>query len=197
MKRAGRVEQTESEKAFETFLSVNNLPFQRIERQAVRTPDYLVQVGDLKLIFEVKQLDEDENFGMVSTHTVGDHIRHKIARAHDQVKWGANQGIPSILLVYNNLDPMHMFGTEDHDFLHAMYGEHTVDINKSTGKITDSYYGDNQSLHENRDSFSAIGRLAPISGKLTVKLFESAYARVKVPFDLLPPCFDVQLVKLR
>jgi hypothetical protein len=43
-----------------------------------------------------------------------------------KVQYGAKQGIPSVLLVYNNLDPLHLFGTEDHDFIAAMYGEYTL-----------------------------------------------------------------------
>ena len=53
---------------------------------------------------------------------MGDHIRSKIAEARRQVQYGAKQGIPSVLLVYNNLDPIHLFGTEDQDFISAMYG---------------------------------------------------------------------------
>ena len=32
---------------------------------------------------------------------MGDHIRSKIAEARGQVQFGARQGIPSVLLVYN------------------------------------------------------------------------------------------------
>jgi hypothetical protein len=153
------------------------------------------------LLFEVKELAEDENFKtvprQVSSRTVGNHIRRRIDRASRQVQFGADQGIPSILLIYNNLDPMHLFGTEDTDFDAAMRGEHTVLIDTSTGKIKDSFHGLNRSLTADKNtSFSALGHLHPWSGKLTVTLFENVHAKVPVPYELLPPCFEAKRVQV-
>jgi hypothetical protein len=50
--------------------------------------------------------------------------------------------------VYNNLDPLHIFGTEDLDFIAAMYGEPTVLLSQNTGDVVDSFHGRNQSLRE-------------------------------------------------
>jgi hypothetical protein len=50
---------TKSEEVFENFLTLNNILFQRIEEvkeKASHRPDYLVQVGNSELIFEVKEL---------------------------------------------------------------------------------------------------------------------------------------------
>src|SRR5450755_4640545 len=65
--------------------------------------------------------------------TPGDHVRRIIDRSKKQIQYGAAQGIPSILLIYNSLDPVFQnFGTEDHDFTAAMYGEYTILIDKNT-----------------------------------------------------------------
>jgi len=94
---------TTSELQFEKFLDENRLSFERVEEQQTPRPDYLVQIADAKVLFEVKEISEDENFTMeplkVGSRTVGDHIRSKIAEARRQVQYGAKQGIPSVLVI--------------------------------------------------------------------------------------------------
>jgi len=192
---------TTSELEFEKFLSENALTFHRIVEQSTPRPDYLVQIGDLKVLFEVKEISEDENFTTeplkVYRRTLGDHIRAKIGEARRQVQYGAKQGIPSVLLIYNNLDPIHLFGTEDQDFISAMYGAYTVVLDRESMKAVDHFHGRNKSLGEAKNtSFSAVGRLYPVHGKLEVTLFENAFAKVKLPFDVLPSCFDVKRVSI-
>ena len=192
---------TTSELEFEKFLTENALPFQRVEEQPTPRPDYLVQIADLNVLFEVKEITEDENFTTgpmkVYGRTMGDHIRAKIGEARRQVQYGAKQGIPSVLLVHNNLDPIHLFGTEDQDFISAMYGAYTLLLDREKMKVVDSFHGRNQSLGVAKNtSFSAVGRLYPVRGKLEVTLFENAFARVKLPFDALPSCFEVKRVNI-
>jgi hypothetical protein len=190
---------TASEAALEAFLTENRLAFQKVQEGGERKPDYLVEMKGLKLLFEVKELAEDDNFQVqkgvfqASSRTIGDHIRRKIAKARKQVQFGANQGIPSILLIYNNIDPEHLFATEDHDFITAMYGEYTVVLDRESPQIVNSYYGENNWLREGKNtSFSALGRLRPIEGKWMITFFENAFAKVKLPYDALPPCFEVK-----
>ena len=203
---------TSSEEAFERFLAENNLAFERIKEGSSPRPDYLVKVGEFKLVFEVKELAEDSDFRTINdpsspvirvhSRIVGDYVRRKIEDKHTrkQIKFAASQGFPAILLLYNNLDPLHLFATEDHDFLHGMYGELTILINKHTRQVEgDPFCGRNRSVSEDKNtSFSAVGRLAPIlrSGKMTVTLFENAFAKVRLPYEQLPPCFEVRHVEL-
>lgn len=60
---------------------------------------------------------------------MGDHVRAKINEARKQVKVALNNRSPGILLIYNNLGPREAFGTEQHDFIAAMYGGPTVVFN--------------------------------------------------------------------
>ena len=187
---------TKSEEVFENFLRENNLEFKKIQEESSPRPDYLVEVSDLRLVFEVKELGEDENFKTepfaVSSRIVGEHIRKKISGARKQIQFAAKQGLPSILLIYNNIDPMHLFGTEDHDFIDAMYGEYTLLLDKKTRTIVDAFQGRNQSLTGKKNtSFSAVGRLSPCTGKITVTLFENVFSKVKIPYEKLPSCFDL------
>lgn len=193
---------TKSEEVFEDFLSRHQLPSEPIPVADSPRPDYLVTCGTIKVVFEVKELSEDENFSnelmKVSSRIVGDHVRSKIAEARKQIQWGAAQGIPTVLLIYNNLDTVfHMFGTEDHDFLCAMYGEYTLLLDKATGERRGQFYGRNQSLAEQKNtSFSALGRLSPVSGEMKVTLFENAFAKLPMAYDELPSCFDIRRVNI-
>lgn len=198
---------TKSEELFEKFLDANHVPFEKIKEDSTPRPDYLVSIGDLKLVFEIKELAEDEKFGVVKdpalphikshSRTIGNHVRRRIEGSKKQIQFGANQGIPSILLIYNNLDPvLQMFGTEDMDFITAMYGEITILINRDTGEASESFHGRNQLLQQNKNtSFSAVGRLCDRGGEITVTLFENIFAELKIPYELLPSCFEVKRVK--
>jgi hypothetical protein len=181
---------TTSELAFESFLGENSLTFEKIEEakeDGARRPDYLVQIGDIKLMFEIKGL----NFAG-GNRTIGDHVRRTINEARGQVRYATEQGIPAILLVYNNLDQLFSSGIEDHDFETAMYGERTLLLDPGTGSTVDAFHGQNQSMREAWNTeFGAIGRLSRGSERMIVTLFENVFAQVKVPFEKLPTCFDV------
>lgn len=193
---------TKSEEVFEKFLACNDVRFEKIVEiyeAAAHRPDYLVTLGNLQLVFEIKELSRDDNFGVVNhSRTRGDHIRRAIQGARKQIQYGANKGIPSILLIYNSIDPVFQsFGTEDGDFITAMYGELTLIIDRNTKQASKSFYGKNQSLQELKNtSFSAVGRLSDRGGKATATLFDNVFSKVKIPYENLPPCFDFQRVEV-
>jgi hypothetical protein len=45
-------------------------------------------------------------------------------------------------------------------------------------------------------SFGAGGHLCDRGGKTTVTLYENVFAKVTIPYDQLPPCFDVPCIKV-
>jgi hypothetical protein len=202
---------TKSEEVFERFLALNSLSFEKIEEvneTAAFRPDYLVLLGDVRLVFEVKELTEDQNFGVVkdplrphirmNSRTVGDHVRSRIQGARKQIQYGVDQGFPSILLIYNNIDPVWQdFGTDDMDFRAAMYGQLTVLIDKQSRETSELFQGRRDQLQERKNtSFGAVGRLADRGGAPTVTLFENVYAKLPVPYESLPSCFDVRRVEV-
>ena len=144
---------------------------------------------------ELKELDD-----VPASRKLGQHIRRKIGSAKKQIQFGANQGLPSILLLYNSFGD----GIEDIDFMTAMYGELTVDVKKSTLKMAgEPYHGRNNKLSKtDNTSFSAVERLSlnhrakSQSDKLAITLFENAFSKVKVPWEHLPSCFDVRRVEI-
>jgi hypothetical protein len=199
---------TKSESLFEEFLTINNPAFGKIEEDTSPRPDYLVSVGGIEIIFEVKELAEDENFGVVkdpayphiksASRTLGDHIRRRIESSKKQIQFGARQGIPSVLLIYNNIDPVFQdFGTEPMDFTAAMYGAYTILLNRETRASSDWFNGKDQMLQKSKNtSFSAVGHLCDRGGKMTVTLYENVFANVKIPYSQLPACFDVPRIEV-
>lgn len=199
---------TKSESLFEEFLTVNNLPFKKIEVDATPRPDYSISVGCSEIIFEIKELAEDENYGVVKdpahphiksdSRTVGDHVRRRIESSKKQIQFGARQGIPSVLLIYNNIDPVFQdFGTEPMDFTAAMYGAYTILLDRETRAASDWFNGKDQMLQESKNtSFSAVGHLRDNGGKAVVTLYENVFAKIKIPYKQLPTCFDVPRIEV-
>ena len=187
-----------AEALFESFCDNHAVSWESVPTGKAPTPDYIISLDGQNLYFEVKQIDEDCDFQMskgVSSRAVGAHVRQKISDSKKQVQVGSRLGAPSILLVYNNLDPMQAFGTEQHDFLAAMYGEMTVALKDS--RIVDSYYGRNSSLRDDRNtSFSAVGHLRHSDAGPIVKLYENAFARIPLNVVSLPACFEVVYVEV-
>jgi hypothetical protein len=187
---------TQSELLFEQFLQFHGLPFERVPEGADRRPDYRINLTETSLFFEVKELTKDDDYTRTpcvgSCRKVGDHIRAKISQAREQIQFGRKKGFPSILLLFNALDPSQMFGTEAHDFRAAMYGDWTLDISCETGAIQNAYHGRNASFREDRNtSFGAVGLLQWRSGTICITLHENFHALVPVPFASLPTCFEV------
>ncbi|SRR5712691_7114441 len=199
---------TKSEELFENFLSANKLQFEKIKVENTPRPDYLVSAGRLQLVFELKELAEDDSFDVVKdpafphirshSRTMGDHVRSRIERSRKQIQFGAERGIPSVLLIYNSVDPVfQMFGTEPMDFTAAMYGEYTILLDRQTRAASDMFNGKNQLLQQNKNtSFSAIGHLCDRGGKTTVTLFDNVFAKVKIAYDQLPPCFEMPRIEV-
>ncbi len=165
---------TESETLFQQFLIVHGLPFTRVPVASTPRPDFSVgaYTGWGPLLFEIKEITADCNFATdrfsVSTRVIGDHIRSKIRESNKQIKYGADLGIPSILIIYNALDTnFHAFGSEDHDFQTAMLGEVTLEIGIVSGALVNVKNGRNRSLREKHNtSFSAVGHLAPVKQRV-------------------------------
>lgn len=186
---------TESEVLFEQFCATHGLAAERIETGDDKSPDYLVRLNDVPVYFEIKQIDADASFkgrnGGGSSRIIGNHVRARIHEARKQLQGPSKQGAPSVLLVYNNLDPLQTFGTEEHDFITAMYGEWTVRIKDNA--IVDSFLGKRARLQPAMNtSFSAVGHLRRTPSGASVLLYENLHARHPLDYSTLPQCFEVK-----
>lgn len=191
---------TTAETVFEEFCNSNNIPWERIPESASPAPDYKAYLNGELVFIEVKQIDKDDDFNGetgVSSRTVGSHVRRKVEEARKQLQAVSSHDAPAVLFIYNNLDPLQMFGTEPHDFIAAMYGEMTVVLNKKENRITDSYYGRNRSFREDKNtSFSAVGCLYQSKEGPTVRIYENVFAKSQINFSSLPDCIEVTRVDL-
>jgi hypothetical protein len=196
---------TKSEELFEAFLTANGIAFSRIEEvkeAGAKRPDYLVELDGASMIFEVKQLGDDDAAAQAQltgawSSTPGNALRRLITRSKKQIQFGANQGFASILLVYNNTDPVFQSrGTDAFDFRTAMYGELTMLIDKQANASSEFFHGRKSGLQEDKNtSFSAVGHLCHRGGTTTVTLWENAYAKLPLPFDRLPSCSPFNVLK--
>ncbi len=124
-------------------------------------------------------------------------MRAKIGEARLQLQPVARSGVPTMLLIYNALDPFQAFGTEPHDFLAAMYGDLTVSIDLSSRRAGKPFHGRNRAMGENKNtSFSAVGGLYARGESLSVVLYENVFARNPLDYGALPACFGARRVEL-
>lgn len=184
---------TKGDTLFEEFCKSNNIRCAKIPECEQHTPDYSVVLNGATVFVEVKQIDEDVDFTAASgSRTTGAHVRAKINDARDQVKAVLNQRVPAILLIYNNLDPLQMFGTQPHDFIAAMYGERTAAFNRDN-RTKGFYHGRNQSFRKDKNtSFSAVGSIYQAKTGPTVLIYENIYAEHRLDFSSLPDCIETQ-----
>jgi hypothetical protein len=188
---------TKGELAFERFCSANRIPCERIDNGPTSTPDFRIQFGTAAVFVEVKDIEEDENFGQVQRRTHGSHVRAKIEEARVQLQPLARAGFPTILVIFNTLDPFQAFGTEPLDFMAGMYGELHAQLDKSTKQIRYFLRGKNKSFRADKNtSFSAVCGLYTRDGRLSLTLYENVFAKTPLNFDTLPSCFDFQRIVL-
>jgi hypothetical protein len=187
---------THSELLFERFLSEHAIPFRPIPVGPGKTPDYGVTIAGAQIVFEVKEIVADRAWGDDVVHggTVGERIRQKINASKGQMQAASREGKPTVLLIFNNYDPLQLSGTENHDFEHVMYGAYTLRIDRDTREIVDRFHGDGKSFQNSKNtSFSALARLREEGreASITVTIFENIHAAVPIDYSTLPRCFEV------
>jgi hypothetical protein len=189
---------TVSEVAFEEFCRANGFAHHKIDEGPEPTPDYQMTIHGVTVFVEVKQIDQDEDFSATQgSRSPGPHIRAKINQARHQIRAHCEAGHPAILLVYNNLDPRQLFGTESHDFLAAMYGDLTVFVSRTQGALPGVFHGRNSSFRPGKnETFSAVGWLYRTQDGVCIRLYENAYAKVPLNYDALPPAIQFNRVEV-
>lgn len=191
---------TESECLFEAFCTHHGLPWEPIETDTTSRPDYRLMVGDVTIAVEIKQLDElaGLNPNGVSSRTPGDHVRAAIKSARHQIRWADQSGMPGLLIIYNARDPMQLFGTEEHDFTTAMYGELTANVSTVTGRRSPIFHGKNARLRNDDNMwFSGVGHLVRCGhGPPSLTVYENVHATRALPFEQLAPYVEVKRIEI-
>ena len=117
--------QTVGEAAFERFCDrAPGYECRRVKPGPGKTPDYIVRIGDQKIIAEVKEVGREINEGKV-----GDAVRRMIHKANRQLKALTEERYPGICVLY---DPFSLFqDSGPMGSVHiraAMYGYHTLGL---------------------------------------------------------------------
>ncbi|MFN9030507.1 MAG: hypothetical protein ACK54C_13755 [Betaproteobacteria bacterium] len=95
------------------------------------------------------------------------------------------------MLVYNNLDPLQMFGTGQHDFLTAMYGDLTIYGSNQNGRSSGLVHGRNQAFRGDKNTtFSVVGWLHRVDSGMAVHIYENMYATTPLDLAALPKCLS-------
>jgi hypothetical protein len=193
------MKRTISENLFENFCIHHKLNYQRVAENTDKTPDYHLRFGEITVAVEIKQIESLEGFnpGGVSSRTAGSHVRQKISEARQQLQPVARSGIATILLIHNTVDPLQLFGTEQHDFLSAMYGELTIRIDRFTLEKSPMFHGRNARFRQDANtSFSGVGHLRRTIDGAHITVYENVYASQPLPFNALPPSIEVMRVEI-
>ena len=127
-----------SEQIFECFCKSMGLSFERIpEEKKARTPDYLLKVGTIEIVVEVKEYglnrEEEESyrclketgFAMTEGGEVGKKVRKKIGKSGGQIRARTEGKRPGMLVL---LDPTGMGNFMPEDIKAAMHGAFTVRV---------------------------------------------------------------------
>lgn len=195
------MEKTESERLFEHYCKSKGIIYRRIPETKTRTPDYELEVGNERIVAEVKEImsskEERESellrskrgYGNALDYTPGDRVRKKIKASSGQIKARTLGKNPSILVlcyrsVHGHLDPYNirvaMYGLEQVHFAVPPYG---------TGSpyATGMGYGPKRKMtEEHNTSISAIGALfIPGPDQLVLRVYHNKFAQVPLDLGLL------------
>jgi hypothetical protein len=195
---------TISERLFEKYCTENNIYFHRIDTSIVRTPDYELIINDSKVIIEIKQIDRDNNETVLPligySHKVGDKIRQKVIDSKKQIRKYSKDGYKTLLVIYNNMDGLHLQHTEPMDFADAMYGERTIllKVNRTETQLIKSYFGKKKRFTESDNtSFSGIAHLKPEFGKLKLNIYKNTHAKHKITNNLFNNLKSVDVYEIK
>lgn len=191
------MQKTRSEAVFESWLDANMLQWRCIPPGSNRTADYAVTIAPgVEVIFELKQIETNRDWkdDVVHGGEVGASVRERINRSKSQIKASSAEGKAAVLVVFNDYDPLQLSGTENHDFVAAMYGGYTLKLGVESRRITGRFLGNGKSFQSNKNtSFSAIGRLKQSGREAapSVTIFENIHASIPLDYGALPKCFEV------
>jgi len=183
---------TLGERVFIEFCTAHGIPFERVRTGRGATSDFRLLHGETATYFEVKDIEDDIAFEPpVGQRTVGEHLRKKIKKASSQMQAAADAGHRSVLLVFNALDPLQIFGTEPTDFAAAMDGEFTVDVSPA-GSVSEAYHGRNRMFREDsKTAFSGLGHIYRGQVGCSVTIYANRHARHPLVEGGLPAPFRI------
>lgn len=194
-------ERTQSEELFEEYCLKYAIPCHRIIECDSKSPDYEIELGDLRPIVEVKEITPNpeereakrklnQNGFVFYDMTPGKRVRKKITDASPQIR-SRSKGIhPSILVLFDegqttrHLDSYHI--------LVAMYGFEQIhievpsDMQESPRQIGSTLGPSKKMTQTDNTSISAIGVIGvPSVEEITLQIYHNIFAAIPLPTDVL------------
>lgn len=194
---------TESERQFEKFCASVQWRCVPVATGTSRTPDYDLFIGATRIVTEVKEVTSDPYDSPVPeyqdehvtvrarTKTIGDQVRDKINKAAPQVKSRSAGIFPTLVVIYDLLDPTLRGNTEPLDFLAAMYGppQAVLAVPQQHGEvyIKETKFGPGRkTTPRSNTSVSALASLwMDRDGALSLDIYHNVFAKVPLEVGLL------------
>jgi hypothetical protein len=196
--------QTRSEILFERFCEETGTAFSRIPAQPAanrRTPDYELHLHVPPILAEVKQIDPNREDKALTRqyeaggsyefqHIAGKRVREKISEAASQLKTQAGADQPTLLVVYNNVDPLRGF-TDRLAMMSAMYGQPEGVITTSRGlgamvlSTSRQLGGSRRLTPKHNTTISAVAALFEGPEGLYLVVYHNRFAAHPIPPEVL------------
>jgi hypothetical protein len=190
---------TISETLFEDLCSSCGVPCEAIPTQSVRTPDFVVRLGGVRVVCEIKQIDPNADdlaelravrSGETTGRYVPNRLRSKLKDVSAQLKAACASGCPTLLVVYDNT-PFKMYSAH-RDVVKAMFGTHSVTVMtpKQPGAepiVSKPFFGRNRGVTPNQNT--AVSAVAILDGgpasERSLRAYHNPYASVVLAPELL------------
>ena len=186
---------THSETLFEEYCRANRIVCTRVSVSSERSPDFRIQIGQTRVVCEVKQIDMNKNdreelaavnAGTPTSFYVTNRVRSKLKDVSAQLKDAVLAGTPTMVVLYNN-NPVYDH-TKYSEILQAMFGRKSANVMFSDSQeagpvVSPPFFGGNRGLGPRRNtSVSAVAVLEQDStGQLRLRVYHNPHCRV--PLD--------------
>jgi len=185
---------TKSESMFVAYCEANGIPFKRIPESTVRTPDYAIQLGQVEVVCEVKQLEmsdsekrawQDVRNKGVGAHWVQNRLRRRLKNVSGQLRAASSRGTPTMVVVFDNTPFQAELRHED--VVQALYGRlaYPVVVSGDGELALDApFFGGDRGLTPTQNtSVSAVAVLEKLGEGLSLRTYHNLHAVVG-----LKPC---------
>lgn len=189
-----------TEDLFEQFCQQEGIPFERIRESNERRPDYVLSLGKIKLIAEVKAIEPNaEEKAIIEAGPEemdpektfhwgipGERVRKKISEAVPQLKSYSTREQPTILILHDTAK----FWPElldSYAVMVAMYGVESIQVSskpapRGGASILRRWHGSRKKLtNKHNTSLSAVGILTHENSGIYLNVFHNWYAKAPLP----------------
>ena len=192
---------TISEELFEEFCRINGIKFQRVPETVTKTHDYDIYPNGLKVVTEVKQIEPNpdelksiekckEGEVAICETRPGQRVRKLISKACPQIKSNPNGGLPSIIIIYDNV----IIGSHTDPYMIrvAMYGLETYVYGVPTDLrvapfLKDAKFGPKRKMtEEHNTSISAVAvMMKPSDDRIELRVYHNIHTAIPLDPDIM------------